>query len=683
LGWLQALAAELGITLADSSVWWSIGQGLLFGAVCLLFGILIARFVGLLRSDAPAGETLGVGLASGLLVLAAWWAAIASGGRSSFTPVAVGFAIALGLAVVGRWRRRSGSANARGEAAVAELGAGTVADGAPAAEWQHRRNLLLATIGATLFVVAVALLYGSTLTLSPRDGVQPLEFNDGAFYSVLGADLAKTGTETIYSPSGFDHLDGLPTQTWYHWGEIWLASVAITMFGMAPVDARHFVVLPILLLAAAALTGTVVRRMTGSASRGAFLFAFLACLFLAPVPLLPGPFFSSFARGLIFGISAYGLAAVAVLLAMYGLTVVGRRHATWALAGFAGSAAALIVPAHLVIALLAMVGVGTVWTIRIGQSLVATRRLPVASLVWRRTFLATAVTVAATVVWGILTGHSAVSGGASPGVTPFAGSWRGSVAIISLGAGAFLAIGFAWYMVRRDRSIEADLYLGTAALVVAGALAWGALLADIYSVHLFFAAIVIFATPAAAVAVWSIWRRLRATGHVPLAIAVLVLCATQLLVGGAISIVRLQEFGPRTYSPVPIEIMDTIKDLPAGAKLAYACAPSEEVAFWEARLLGIDARTGHRMVPMCFQAETSGILTETPMSADAPGPMFGSSPQHSLYPDPRSQPSPADIDSFLRQNGIDYIYADAIHPDLVSNAIPVTSSGQFHILRLP
>ena len=85
MGWLQTLAAELAITVADGSVWLSIGQGLLFGAVCLLFGISIARFVGLLGADAPAGETLGVGLASGLLVLAAWWAAIASGGRSSFT----------------------------------------------------------------------------------------------------------------------------------------------------------------------------------------------------------------------------------------------------------------------------------------------------------------------------------------------------------------------------------------------------------------------------------------------------------------------------------------------------------------------------------------------------------------------------------------------------------------------
>ena len=103
MGWLQSLATEFGITIADGTVWLSIGQGLLFGAVCLVFGIWVARLVGLLESDAPAGETLGGGLASGLLVVASWWAAIASGGRSSFTPVAVGFVIAIGLAVARLW----------------------------------------------------------------------------------------------------------------------------------------------------------------------------------------------------------------------------------------------------------------------------------------------------------------------------------------------------------------------------------------------------------------------------------------------------------------------------------------------------------------------------------------------------------------------------------------------------
>ena len=43
---------------------------------------------------------------------------------------------------------------------------------------------------------------------SPRDGVQPLEFMDEAYYAILGADLAETGTETMYSPSGFTRHPG-------------------------------------------------------------------------------------------------------------------------------------------------------------------------------------------------------------------------------------------------------------------------------------------------------------------------------------------------------------------------------------------------------------------------------------------------------------------------------------------
>ena len=68
-------------------------------------------------------------------------------------------------------------------------------------------------------------------------------------------------------------------------------------------------------------------------SRAAYLFGFLACLFLAPVPLIPGPFFSSWAVGMIFGITLYGLGAVAGLLAMYSVARarrsdgdVGARH---------------------------------------------------------------------------------------------------------------------------------------------------------------------------------------------------------------------------------------------------------------------------------------------------------------------------------------------------------------------
>jgi hypothetical protein len=288
LSW-PSLASELGITMSDQGVWLAIGLALLLGSLCLVFGVCVARAVGLLRSDAPAGESLGVGLTAGLMVLAAWWAAIWSGGRSSFTPVAVGFAIALALAVAGSARGRLTADQDR--PTESEIGgAATVLT-----RWARLRPFTLAVMAGAVFVVGIALLYGSTMAPSPRDSVQPLDYPDVAFYAVLGRDLATTGTETNLSPSGFAELQGLPPQTWYHWGELWLASAVITVFGTAPLAARYFVVLPVLLLAAGALTGTLVRRMTGTSSRAAFLLGFLTCLFLVPVPLIAGP---TSARGL-------------------------------------------------------------------------------------------------------------------------------------------------------------------------------------------------------------------------------------------------------------------------------------------------------------------------------------------------------------------------------------------------
>jgi hypothetical protein len=677
LGWLQSLATEFGITASDPAVWLSIGEGLLFGAVCLVFGVWVTRFVGLLEPDAPAGETLGVGMASGLLVLAAWWAAIASGGRSSFTPVAVGFGMAIVLGVARR--RRSVAAGHAITTAPTE----SIANDSTARSVRVR-NLIAAVLGGGTFIAAVALLYGSTLTLSPRDGVQPLEFNDEAYYSVLGADLAKTGTESLYSPSGFAVLDGLPVQTWYHWGELWLASAVITVFGAAPLAARHLVVLPILLLAAAAMTGTLVRRMTRSTSRGAFLFGFLACLFLAPVPLIQGPLLGALTVGMIFGITAYGLVPVAFLLALYSLIELVKRQASWTLATFVASAAALIIPAHVVVALLGLVGIGTVWTIRIGKSLVATRHLPVLLPVWRRTFVTASVAILATVGWGLFTGHGVAGAGVSPGVSPFNAVWRDAVALTTLGAGALLATAVAWLMVRKETSLEADLYLGTAALLVTGALAWGARLGDLSMAHLLVAGIAVFAMPSAAVAVWSIWRRLRATGHRRRAVALLVLCAAQMEFGVAMGIVRLQSFGPGAYEPVPTQVLAGIRALPADAKLAYACRPSEEVAFWEPRLLSLDAHAARRIVPMCFEADTFGSLLGAPSSADIPNLVFQWAPQHALYPKASVVPSTVSVASFLKENGIDYIYADALHPNsLVPGAIPIATSGETQVLRIP
>lgn len=672
---LRSLAAEFPITLSDGTVWLSIGEGLLFGAVCLLFGAWVARLVGLLEPDAPAGEILGVGLASGLLVLVSWWAAVASGGRSSFTPVAAGFAVSIVLAVVGR--PRSG-ADPRPSPASDAPDAGEL----PTARSGGHRDLILVALGGAAFVVVVALLLGSTMTLRPRAGVQPLEFNDEAYYSVLGADLAQTGTESLYSPSGFTEIAGLPPQTWYHWGEAWLAAAAITIFGVSSLDARHLIVLPLLLLAAAVLTGTIVRRVTGSRSRGAFLFGFLACLFLAPLPF--GADFRAWAIGLIFGITLYGLVAVAVLLGMYALAVLGRRPPSWALAAFVASAAAAILPAHIVVALLAVVGVGSVSALRIGRSLLAASGLPVLPDVWRRTSVAAVLALLATAGWGLFTGHGIGTSGLAPDVSPFNSTWSESVAITTALSGVLLLIPVAWFLARKDGSIETDLYAGTAALLVAGAIIWGALFGDFTSFHLFFAGIAAFATPVAAVAARSVWVRLRATGHLRLATAVFVLCALQLGSGVTLGVLRLWRFGPGNYPPVPVATLAAIRSLPTGAKLAYACLPFEEVAFWDAELVGIDAHAGRRIVPMCFQADTFGLINGTPLSPDRPSPLFRSAPQRALYPDAAGKASTASVVAFLKANGIGYIYADTLHPNtLVPDAIPIATNGDTQVLRIP
>ena len=479
---LQQLLRELAITIANVDVWLSIGLALLLGGGCLAFGTWVARTVGLLKVDAPAGETVGVGLASGLLVLAAWWAAIWSGGRSSFTPVAVGFAVAIALALASRARRsrRSGST---GDDSVA---------GPRSSSGYWRRSHIIALGASACFLVGIALLYGSTMAPSPRDGVQPVEFNDEAFYSVLGRDLAITGTETNLTASGFAELPDLPSQAWYHWGEMWLASAVVKFFATAPIAARYFVVLPLILLASAALTGTLVRQMSKSTSRAAYLFGFASCLVLAPVPM-PGTFFSSWAAGLVFGVNLYGLVVVAVLLAIYSWAAVGTIRPTWTLACFVGSLVAFIFPAHLVIAVLAAVGVGAGLIIQLVRSALSTGQLPVMQTIRHRGLITAGVLLLGTIAWGLFTGHGVSGSAPSPSsITPFNGTWAHSVALTYLGAGCLLALPVAALHFRNSRPFVAGMCLGTCAIVTGGAILWGARLSDFNMFHAFFGAIAVF-----------------------------------------------------------------------------------------------------------------------------------------------------------------------------------------------
>jgi len=55
-----------------------------------------------------------------------------------------------------------------------------------------------------------------------------------------------------------------------------------------------------------------------------------------------------------------------------------------------------------------------------------------------------------------------------------------------------------------------------------------------------------------------------------------------------------------------------------------------------------------------------------------------------LYPDPGSHPSAAEVIAFLKRYRIEYIYADAQHPnDLVDDAVLIATSGDAQILKVP
>ena len=730
---LQAAGGELMAALGDGRVWLALATALLFGGVCLALGTWVVRKVGLLDSTAPRGETIGVGLGSGLIILASLWAAIFSGGRSSFTPVAVGFAVVLAIAL---WKTI-----AKVDRAVPS------ASTAPAVEDQpphSRRSTLLVFVAGIAFVIFVGLLYGATMIPSPRDGVQPVEFPDDAYYSVLGANLAQTGTETLYSPSGFDMLPGLPVQTWYHWGELWLSAIVIFLFGLNPIIARYYVVLPLLLLAAAALTGTLVRRMAGTSSPYAFLFGAAASLFLTRIPI-PDPYFASIVPAMIFGIIAYGLSAIIVLLALFIIISNKSRPPSMARAVFSGSVMASILPAHIVIAILAITGTGGVLILRSLGTLVRKEKFTSPGGL-EGTLAVTGLLVIATIIWGILTGHGIGNSTTASSVFSFNYVWRESVASVIVGSGAFLLIplvwldlrkepalhawffngtiavlaafalawiakfldfnalhfsfggitlftmvvgGWAlltiplvWFIFRRQVTLQVWICAGTVILLITGAIAWGARLGDFNMFHFFIGGFAVFAIPVTAVTVWQLWERLRNNGHPGLAATIMVLCGIQLVLGIANSVKFMQI---QSWSqPISVNLLEAIRQLPPHAKIAYACQPLEDWVFWESSLISINAHTGRPAVPMCFQADQRYTHTYTKMSVQIQSPYFGTAPQHILYPTADAQPSTASVVTFLKKHGIGYIYADSYHPNsLVPDALPIAISGNAQLLAIP
>ena len=87
---------------------------------------------------------------------------------------------------------------------------------------------------------------------------------------------------------------------------------------------------------------------------------------------------------------------------------------------------------------------------------------------------------------------------------------------------------------------------------------------------------------------------------------------------------------------------------------------------------------------MCFEADVLSTFVGAKPSKQTPNQGFAWAPQRVLYPDASAHPSSAAVATFLKGHGIDYIYADAAHPNsLVADAIPIARSGDAEVLRVP
>jgi hypothetical protein len=679
-GWastgLDLLLAELSITLAHGPVWGWILISLLVGAACLGLGMWMCRVVGLVDVDAPVGEVLGVGLGVGLVVLSTWWAALWSGGRSAFTPVAVSFVVAILAGWVGP--RLVPAGTSLGPYLVA------VADGHPRTRRPSSRRMVVPLIIGAATVAAVAIVYGATMAPSPRDGMQPIEFADVAFYSVLGRDLATSATESNLGPSGFTGLPVASEQIWYHWSEIWLAAMATVLLDVPPIPARYFVILPLILAAAAAVTGTVVRRFAATERRTAFWFGFASCLVLAPISI-PATFFSAWPSGLAFGVTLYGTSAVAILLAFYCIAVVGQRPPTWSLIAMVASLGAFVLPSHPVLAALAVVGFAGAWAVRSALALAGKVSWTSIPFVWVGIVSVGATLVVVTWIWGAATGHG-LGGSESLGtIRPFSSQWLISLAATYVGAGLLLTVPMVAVLDRKRHSTVPWLGLGVAILVVFGAVAWGARLDDFNMFHLFYGGLAVFAVPVATVTTWLLMRRARASRHRALAGIFVALVVLQLGFNAVATTIRLQEFGPRRHNePVAVSLLEAMRTLPPDAKIAYACRPFEEFSFADSSLLSLDAHTARRIIPMCFQADVFSHLNGARKDPSVPAAGFQIAPQSALYPTPDAAPTPDELLAFLASHGVRYLYADQQHPPLqVPGAEPILSAGQGMILQIP
>ena len=645
--------ASDGLALvSDPGVWAGWALALVLSLVCWYFGAAIGWRTGILDAQASRWASAGVGLSIGVITLEAGYAAIRAGGATIYLPTAVALVLAMAL------------------------GRGPIHFARP------QRTALVPALGAALFLLGVAAVYGLTVSPSARNGFQPIEFMDEAYYAVLGAQLQSTGLESVFAPAGLGDIPGTPLRAWYHWGEAWLGALVLESGLIGAMHARHMVVLPVLMLTAAAAAGAFVGRFVPRerATEAALLGAF-GMLTIAPIPLVLGDHFDWWARPIGFTVTLYGLAFIVLLLGLHLLaTERGRSNRGYAL--LVGATAAALLASHVLVAATAAVGI-------VAAAAVEWRREGTVRLRGRLTGAAwpigaSAIAIGATFAVGLIAGHGFGDRGTVPGVTPFDNAWVRAVLLAIAGAGVLVVGLLAAARLHRSRPLLFALAIGAAVATAAGAAVWGLRLADFNSFHVFYGAIGVVLTPIAIAGFVASTLSAREAGRRRLAMLGVILLTAQGAVGIGATASRLYEFGPGHYAPVSVAALDWIRALPHDAKLAYACAEVEEVAVWDARLISLTSHTGRPVVPMCFQADVFAVQLGQPADPTLMSPFFAVAPQRAIYPEAGARPTISDVRSFLRRYGIAYILEDSVHRNtLVPTAVERFSDGSMTIYEIP
>ena len=252
---LQSLATEFSITVADASVWLSIGQALLFGAVCLVFGTGVATTRGPSRTGRASWRDPRRRASDPVSSCSQ------RGGRQS--PPEAG-------ACSRRWRLASLVAVALALARRVRRPVGNVAPPEPSGSMtatpdrvsEHAQGLDPRHLG------------GARVHRRRRP---PLRFDDVGQSSGLGPAGRVHRRGVLRDPRARPRQDGNRDDLPRHLGSPTFRACRLrpgitgarcgwprrssSVFGSEPLAARNLVVLPVLLLAAAALTGTVVQRL--------------------------------------------------------------------------------------------------------------------------------------------------------------------------------------------------------------------------------------------------------------------------------------------------------------------------------------------------------------------------------------------------------------------------------------